>query len=62
MNEIPDLTQQRILYWQNCPHCGGWGKEPTGYYFVTVQFTIHDCSVCKGKKIISTITGKPPGE
>lgn len=44
--------------WQSCPHCLGIGKEPT--YYPGAPFSIHDCSVCKGKKIISAVTGLPP--
>jgi len=46
--------------WQTCPHCGGNGKEPTAFYNTTVRFTIHDCTVCNGMKIISMLTGRPP--
>jgi hypothetical protein len=48
----------QVNLWQSCPHCYGVGKEPTGNFMV--RYTIFDCTVCNGKKIISTLTGKPP--
>jgi len=44
--------------WQCCPICGGAGRvTPTGNV-VTALFEL--CTVCRGKKIISTLTGLPP--
>lgn len=45
--------------WQRCPICDGAGRvTPTGNV-VTALFEL--CTVCRGKKIISTLTGLPPG-
>lgn len=42
--------------WQSCPHCNGTGiSQNSGTYN-----TLPTCTVCNGKKIISTITGQPP--
>ena len=40
------------MSWQKCPICNGTGIEPlTGYI---------QCKTCKGERIISSVTGKPP--
>jgi DnaJ-class molecular chaperone len=36
--------------WQKCPSCNGTGFQYDG----------QKCTVCKGNKIINTITGLPP--
>jgi len=41
---------------QKCPCCGGTGKESPQY---TNALPI-TCTVCKGAKIISQLTGLPP--
>jgi hypothetical protein len=43
--------------WQKCPICEGSGINPEiiGTSLTTI------CSVCNGKKIISTVNGLPPG-
>ena len=39
--------------WEKCPVCDGAGLlSPTNI----------TCAVCKGQKIISSLTGKPPNE
>ena len=38
---------------QKCPICEGSGEVPSNLLDTT-------CSVCKGEKIISTLTGLPP--
>ncbi len=38
--------------WQKCPVCDGTGNSP--------NFNVV-CSVCNGMKIISELTGRPPG-
>ena len=42
--------------WQQCPICNGTGKihEPLS----TATHSV--CTVCQGKKIISSLTGNPP--
>lgn len=43
--------------WQLCPKCNGKGyTEPT----VSGSSTMEQCTVCKGKLIISKQTGQPP--
>lgn len=51
--------------WQICPKCTGQGKVwmmPGQPWVETFSGTgeAFECDVCKGKKIISVITGKPP--
>ncbi len=41
---------------QKCPCCGGTGKE----YNMLSNTTFNVCSVYKGTKIISELTGLPP--
>lgn len=43
--------------WQKCPICLGTGKINS---FSSTVFQL-DCEVCNGKKIISELTGLPPG-
>ena len=44
--------------WQLCPKCNGRGEvSPIGISNLTLQV----CNVCNGAKIISTLTGLPPG-
>lgn len=50
---------ETIGVWQTCPHCNGKGKEPTLYGFGLPKYLFSDCTVCLGKKIISTVTGRP---
>lgn len=47
--------------WQKCPICAGSGVEhyDQDYTSTAIKFPT-TCSVCKGKKIISEITGLPP--
>lgn len=47
------------MSWQKCPKCNGEGTEIPKTW--TMQ-TIAICTVCDGKKIIHTATGKPPKE
>lgn len=42
--------------WQKCPLCKGTGKNVV----VKINETSPQCSVCKGKKIISILNGNPP--
>lgn len=43
--------------WQKCPVCNGTGRTtPSTYSSNTTDI----CSVCKGQKIISQLTGLPP--
>jgi hypothetical protein len=44
--------------WQRCPICEGRGT--TGEY-ISAEGCV-PCPVCKGKRIINTITGLPPGD
>lgn len=41
--------------WQKCPVCEGEGQVPCDFTIMNEQ-----CPTCKGKRIISTATGKPP--
>lgn len=43
------------MTWQKCPICNGTGLCPDETLMVQ-----HACTVCKGQKIISTLTGLPP--
>ena len=44
--------------WQTCPICNGTGID---YVFKGYGVnTSNNCTTCKGKKIISTLTGLPP--
>ena len=42
--------------WQKCPVCNGTGKDVV----TKINETSSVCSVCNGKKIISTLNGNPP--
>ena len=42
--------------WQKCPCCNGTGIDQTEGTFNAIPV----CSVCKGKKIISIVDGRPP--
>lgn len=44
--------------WQLCPKCGGKGWYMTVLRKYCTKKEV--CSVCKGKSIISEITGLPP--
>jgi hypothetical protein len=46
------------MSWQRCPICEGEGNAMI--YDPLKGQTFYPCSVCKGKKIIDTITGLPP--
>lgn len=61
----PTLTayppKKQFEFWQICPICSGTGIE-SGYLdqqcgWIKIPVV---CSVCKGHKIISQFTGKPP--
>jgi hypothetical protein len=43
--------------WQSCPVCKGEGRVRSDLY---INMPEVQCSVCKGRKIISTLTGHPP--
>jgi DnaJ-class molecular chaperone len=43
--------------WQKCPICDGVGREVTLDYAHTLY---KNCGTCKGKGIISELTGLPP--
>lgn len=45
--------------WQLCPKCLGSGRVMQTALSVS-NITTWDCDVCKGKKIINVVTGKPP--
>ena len=45
--------------WEVCPVCRGEGRVRNNLH---VNMSDAQCTVCKGKKIISTLTGYPPGE
>jgi hypothetical protein len=44
------------MSFQKCPHCNGTGVEPSNVSFDQTS----TCTVCKGSKIISQLTGLPP--
>lgn len=52
--------------WQTCPKCCGQGTVSKPPYVPGDVFhwsgcqTAYQCDVCKGKKIINTVTGLPP--
>lgn len=54
--EQAKLRFTKVYGWQNCPHCRGTGIEQTGTFNTSNPI----CTVCNGKKILSTITGLPP--
>lgn len=43
--------------WEKCTICNGKGLDPN--YFINNNNT-PKCPVCKGKRIINTLTGNPP--
>ena len=43
--------------WEKCTICNGKGLDPN--YFI-INNNTPKCPVCKGKRIINTLTGKPP--
>jgi RecJ-like exonuclease len=43
--------------YQKCPNCNGSGRE---YPIGTTDASFKTCSVCRGSKIIDTVTGLPP--
>jgi DnaJ-class molecular chaperone len=45
--------------WQSCPVCKGEGRVRSKLH---VNMPDTQCTVCKGKKIISELTGHPPAE
>ena len=45
--------------WQSCPVCKGEGRVRSKLH---VNMPEVQCTVCKGKKIISELTGYPPAE
>lgn len=58
------FTMEHPYYWQVCPVCEGKGINlPLDNWQIIdqtkegVDFT---CPTCKGERIISTVTGKPP--
>lgn len=44
--------------WQNCPKCNGEGYVHDPH--CTTSAPIKECNLCKGRMIISTVTGLPP--
>ena len=44
--------------WQLCPKCGGSGMAMN--HSLAIPFYTDTCDVCKGEKIISKLTGRPP--
>ena len=59
-NDKPDwfgLTNYKSPdMWQRCPVCEGVGTIP----YSSTHMAEVECHVCKGRGIISTITGLPP--
>lgn len=45
------------MSWQKCPSCEGKGFVPDEMLLISSS---HPCTVCKGAKIISELTGEPP--
>ena len=43
--------------WQKCPICNGTGSDPN---WLVHNGNIPKCPTCKGERIISELTGKPP--
>ena len=43
--------------WQKCPICKGTGLDPNCFI---INNNPPKCPVCKGKRIINSLTGKPP--
>lgn len=50
------MDMKNISIWQKCPVCDASGRVS----LPLSNNTFETCTVCKGTKIISTITGKPP--
>lgn len=44
------------MTWQKCPICNGSGFSVN----IALSTSLPLCEVCKGRKIISTETGRPP--
>ena len=62
---LTGLNKQPINTWQLCPKCAGQGKVwiPPDWPYnetYTTDGSAFECDVCKGKKVISTITGLSP--
>lgn len=54
---LPPETFRANNAWQCCPICDGAGRvTPIGISSATFEV----CTVCRGKKIISTLNGLPP--
>lgn len=47
--------------WEKCPVCRGSGKMLNAQKLLELNYSFEECTVCMGKKIISTVTGLPPG-
>ena len=56
-NQYPQAPRI-IEIWQICPICKGHGIDET----TMTTNSVNPCPVCKGKRIISIIDGKPPME
>ncbi len=48
------------MSFQKCPICDGSGVVPPNTYNLCATQEV--CDVCQGKKIISSLTGRPPGD
>lgn len=48
--------------WLKCPICNGSGKEFVETTNMTNYSPTKTCTVCHGAKIISELTGLPPGQ
>jgi len=60
-----DNNKQVFNHWQLCPKCAGQGRiwTPPDWPYNETYTTggqSFECDVCKGKKVISSITGLPP--
>lgn len=64
MNDLIYTPDKHSNTWEVCPLCKGNGsiKDTNVNYNSTSSTYINEvvCSVCNGKKIISTLTGMPP--
>lgn len=56
---IKSKIKKKLSMFQLCPVCKGAGVTPPSYPYVSSE-TMVECNTCKGKKIISQITGLPP--